>query len=136
MPTEWKFYREQTGQFESVPRERIAWEAHYCNGTILKQFDDSGVYHQFGEIDQTKLTAFRMVTTGSPGPMWTLKWEPGYKLIHFYRMVRLDFGTPNERLIKLYCFGYETPSNHKMILVVGPDNQTFVVDDVNKINVR
>lgn len=45
---EYKFFRE--GVWEEVIKEKWWWEAHYADGTALKQFDDkTGLFHQFRE---------------------------------------------------------------------------------------
>ena len=120
----YKFYRE--GGVEEVTPEKWRWEADYSDST-LKQFDDSNTFHQFKEIDQSKLISFRMVCEGAP--QYIIHWKPNYKLIHFYRNVALEDFTIR---VKLYCFGFEV--NHvKVIFVIMPDNSVVVVDDVDNI---
>jgi|WetSurMetagenome_2_1015567.scaffolds.fasta_scaffold00223_12 hypothetical protein len=124
----WVFSRD--GVPEEVERELWCWEAVYTDGTLLKQFDDDGFFHQFGEIDQTRLSYFRMATGHSP-PI-TMMFLPGMKLIHFYRNARLNVGMENEVSLRLYCFGYQL-GDHKVIMAIMPDYSVMLVDDMDRI---
>ena len=128
MPDTWKFCRDGAGE-ETVELERWIWTAIYQDGTQLKQFDDDGRFHQFREIDQTRLNAFVMSTPDESHPPVILKFEPGYKLIHFYRNISLNNGAIR---IRLYCFGYESV-NAKVILVIMPDNRVVITENVDHI---
>src|SRR3972149_5303149 len=74
-----KFNRD--GVLENVPEERWQWLAIYSDNTSLRQFDTDEVFHQFKEIDQSKLKEFRMF---SGSRFFSLMFQPGMKLIHFY----------------------------------------------------
>ena len=51
----------QNGQEVLVPLEKWVWIAIYKDGICLKQFDENtGIFHQFKEIDQSKLNVFIM----------------------------------------------------------------------------
>jgi len=127
--TGWKFYREDGEVIEATP-EKWQWEADYSDGFTLKQFDDYGRFHQFKEIDQSKLVSFRMVCEGAP--QYIIRWKPEYKLIHFYRVTSLENFTIK---VKLYCFGFET-DKVKVILFIMPDNSIIVTDDIDNINIE
>lgn len=129
----WGFLSKETGQWEAVEPENWRWEAHYSNGEVLKQFDDSGLFHQFAEIDQSRLFAFKMVSDDKPP--YTLLFPEGGKLIHFYRNIVLGMGTPNMRKIRLYCFGYER-NGVKVILVITPTGEAVITNDVEKVCVE
>lgn len=119
------------GSPEPMERERWAWTAIYSDGTYLCQFDDQTMqFHQFGEIDQSKLTGFVMSTPGKPP--FIMHWTPDKKLIHFYRNTRLNADTPDEVFIKMYCFGYETATD-KVMIVIMPDDQMRMVRDPSEI---
>lgn len=133
MENNYKFYRESSGEWEDVSPERWAWEAHYNDGTILRQFDDSGIFHQFKEINQSKLHHFAMVSKGKPPII--LNWNVGYKLIHFYSNIRLEIGGANERTYRIYCFGYQV-DDHKVIMCIMPDDGIVITDDINRIKVK
>jgi hypothetical protein len=128
MPT-WKFYGD--GRIVEIEPERWRWEAHYLDGSVLKQFDDDGVFHQFREIQQDRLSSFWMVNDVAP-PI-AITWNPDYKLIHFYRGYMVFDGFDNSTY-RLYCFGYQT-ADCKHIMVIMPDDSVFVTDDVDKIKV-
>lgn len=137
-----KWVHPSTG--EAVELERWCWEADYRNGYTLRQFDyETGVFHQFKEIDQSRLVRFRMVCTDSymfgeqefpVAPPFVIEWDSSYKLVHFYKNFILRFGTPEELRIKLYCFGYET-CGHKVIFAIMPDNQIILAVDAELIKV-
>ena len=132
--SEYRFYRESSGEWETVQPERWQWVAKYLDGSILKQFDDeTGLFHQFKEIDQSKLLAFYMVNPDHAP--YVLHWIPGRKLIHFYPVYKLDHGTPNERIYRIYCFGFEGGGN-KVIMCIMPDDGLIITDDHEKIKVK
>ena len=96
------FNNPKTGQTEQVVRERWRWVAYYLDGTKLQQFDDeAGVFHQFAEIEQSKIESFRMVSDKNPEGI-DLLIPQGADVIHFYRKGRL-----NGQYYKLYCFGWK-----------------------------
>ena len=109
-------------------KEEWVWEALYEDGTVLKHIDGQTV-HKFSEIDQLKLTRFRMVhETRAP---ITIHWRPGLKLIHFIRH-RIVHTTGGELRYSLYCFGYQEGSS-KTIMVIAPDGSLIITDDVDKV---
>jgi hypothetical protein len=119
-----------------VTAEKWQWVAIYNDGTSLKQFDDAGFFHQFKEIDQSKLFVFRMV---SGSFMYSLIFDPVImKLIHFYQNTTLNMGTDIESKIKVYCFGYEMNiggKTYKHISAIMPDNNLVMTGDMNKIQI-
>lgn len=138
--TMYRFYRESTGQWENVSPERWQWEAHYIDGTVLKQFDDAGIFHQFREIDQSRLSYFSMVSSivycdsDNKSPI-ILQWNPGYKLIHFYTNYKMFPLGGTEQSFRIYCFGYECQHN-KVIICIMPDDGIIITNDHNKINLE
>ena len=101
---EWKFYREHGNikKEERVEPEKWQWVADYGKESLY-QFDKDGVFHQFKEIDQSKLASFRMICEGQKDII--IKWNKDYKLIHFYRNMSLENG---QIRLRLYC-GDATP---------------------------
>jgi len=140
--------------WEHVLEETWQWEAHYDDGTVLKQFDDTQkapeqygseayVFHQVKEIDQTKLHVFKMVNPQAQKE-YTLIFNPQYmKLVHFYRHPTLNMLTPAEIKIKLYCFGYKIlikrPGEYGGDIalpnynVITPTDELIITDDIEKI---
>lgn len=113
-----KFTFHRNDQPELVNREIWRWVAEYHDGTVLKQFDDeTGLFHQFAEIDQENLKVFRMVHDELPAHV--LIFEPGMKLIHFYRNVVLDVFGPSRRRLRWYISGYEK-DGRKVLTVITP----------------
>lgn len=134
MPKTYKFFRKDTKEWENVKPETWTWEAYYEDGTVLKQFDDEGIFHQFQEIDQKKLAVFKMVSPINPNSYTILFDEPGMKLIHFYRNTVLQFATPNQTKVKLYCFGYEK-KGQKVVMAITPNNELIVTHDIDIVTV-
>jgi hypothetical protein len=131
--TQYNFCPEGSDTPELIESEQWKWIAVYNDGTSLSQFDDTDKsFHQFKEIDQTKLASFMMVCDNRPAV--TLLFLPGMKLIHFYRNIHLDMGGADV-YVKLYCFGYER-NGMKVITVIMPNNSVVIVDDVNQIGVQ
>jgi hypothetical protein len=111
------------------------WEVDYDDGTTFKQFGDDGVFHQIREIDQARIAVFRMVSSPFGCPI-SIAWTEEKKLIHFYRNIILNFGTPDHTEIRLYMFGWEDVRNgSKTIFCIMPDGAIVVVDDERKITV-
>src|SRR3954451_9942977 len=105
MRDDYIYHRPETDQDEKVTPERICWEAHYMDGSVLKLFDDdTGQFHQFREVIQPQLSVFRMVNYET-GKFFDIQWHSSRKLIHFYNRNVLENGTAR---VTLYCFGYET----------------------------
>jgi hypothetical protein len=125
-----KFFRPETGGWENVAIERWQWIAVSGDGTFLKQFDDSGIFHQFKEIDQAKLTIFSMV---SGNKQINIEFKPDkMKLIHFYQIHGRRFACGQDVQHKLYCFGYAVNDmNH--IFVILPDDNIAITDDADKV---
>lgn len=129
--TTYTFFREETGTYETVERELWGWEAVYEDGTVLKQFADDGTFHQFKEIDQSKLTVFRMVNQDT-GAVVTLLFEPGASLFHFYRNAILNQGTEGEIRIRAYCFGFKKEGRCNGV-VITPQGEVIATSDIDSI---
>lgn len=130
----YKFLKEN--KIIETNKEDWCWEAYYDKG-VLKQFDDEGWFHQFKEIDQSKLRVFKMVHETKPP--FTLLFNDKMKLIHYYKRYRLDIGTPLERSFTAYCFGYEVNTKGrvtKSILVITPSGETILTENPDLINFK
>lgn len=128
----WKFYRD--GKEEKVSPEVWQWEAVYSDGEILKQFDDSGIFHQFKEIDQSRLFAFKMLSSVFPHS-YTLLFEEGMKLIHFYYRYCFRAKTPQEKKFTVYCFGYQKKKEKKIFMIM-PNGELVITSDSEKVRVE
>jgi len=124
------------GKPERVIPELWRWEATYIDGTVLKQFGDDGIFHQFGEIDQEKLTVFKMVSPDFP-QVYSIAINPGeMKVIHYYKNLILGAGSPSEARVKIYVFGFEQKVfGHvaKSLFVITPSNELVCTNDINKL---
>jgi hypothetical protein len=121
------------GKEEIVSLERWVWVAIYKDGTYLKQFDEgTGLFHQFKEIDQNKLDVFVMQSVQEQTKRYEIHFKEGMSLIHYYRHTVLEFGTPQEQRIKVYCFGYKENiegKSRKTILQIYPNDVVAIVSD-------
>lgn len=115
---------------ELVEKEAYCWEVVYTDGSILKQFDDLGVFHRFAEIDQSKLYAFKMVGEKT----YTILFEPGMKLIHYYDNYRLHVNTPQEVSFRVYCFGYQLGKS-KVITMIYP-NEVVITSKPERVTIN
>lgn len=131
-----KFIRPETGNLEEVEPEVWQWIAKYSDGAVLKQFDDAGVFHQFREIDQTRLNLFRMVCPGITNkPVYSLGFVPGkMKLIHYYDRYGEVGRNRGNTSITVYVFGYETITD-KVLMMIMPDGEVIFTDDAEKVKV-
>jgi len=132
---EYKFLR--NGVEETVKPELWRWEAYFNDNTVLKQFGDDGIFHQVGEIDQSKLAVFKMVSNELP-QIYAVPFDGStMRLIHKYIQTKLNFGTPEFREVRSYVFGYKTknlPENHQHLLIIAPNNEAIVCGDENIID--
>lgn len=101
----WTFKNEKDIE-EEVALEKWAWHVYYTDKTELYQFDTDFKFHQFKEIDQTKLDYFEMISTDNPNLRHSIDCKDVDQIFHFYRNVRLDIGGSNETKLRFYCFGY------------------------------
>ncbi|TSC86764.1 MAG: hypothetical protein G01um101416_618 [Microgenomates group bacterium Gr01-1014_16] len=134
--SDFKFFRADLNQWITVSPEEWQWEAYYEDDKILKQFGDDGIFHQFNEIDQTRLAVFKMVSPRHPQTYTLLFSDPAMKLIHFYRNTVLNAGTAGEQRSRLYCFGYEKkigPQTRKVIMTITPANDLIVTEEPDLI---
>lgn len=129
----YKYLNNETNEWEEIQPEAWRWEVAYHGGDVLRQFDDNGIFHRFGEIDQGRLFAIRMVhDSHSPH---TVMVPEGAKLIHFYRNIIANASTPDEFRVRLYCFGYEK-NGVTVICVIMPNGEIVVTDEVSKIQIK
>jgi hypothetical protein len=131
-----KYIHEQSGA--EVEGELYRWVAIYEDGTTLQQFDDAdGKFHQFGEIDQSKLHVFQMV---GEGKTYTIVFDPSsMKLIHKYRHITLNALTEDEVNMKWYLFGYEKKvggHNEKTLMVLTHTGELVITDNDANLTVE
>lgn len=134
----YKYFLKDQNKWIDAPPEVWQWEAIYEDGSVLKQFGDDGVFHQFAEIDQSQLAMFKMVSPQYSHTYTLLFSDPNMKLIHFYRNTILNAGTADEEHIRLYCFGYEKKvgsKSRKLVMAITPANDLLITEDPNLITI-
>jgi tricorn protease-like protein len=119
-----RFYRND--KWENVEPENVQWIAYFHDGNILKQFDDSGIFHQICEIDLSILDKFEVVS--NTGYRFIIPFKPGMKIEYFYRNVMINSVTK----ARFYCFGY-SKNTQKHLVVIAPD-RAFITDDVDMLH--
>lgn len=123
------YFTEEDGKEVEVPLEEWVWHVVYEDGTELHQYereaDENGKrrFHQFKEIDQTKVKVFEMMNTKDTGLRYSIDiTEHVGQIFHFYRRSRLNIGRPDETKVVFYCYGavIDGVSVYNFIL---PDNR-------------
>jgi hypothetical protein len=119
-----------------VEPENWIWEVRYTDGTVLKQFDDDFGYHEFGEINTSKLDYLLLhpfdrgdvpglIDRSNPGIRIEVS---GYSAVQSY----LDMVLENEEKVRVCCLEL-TSATSKIVVAVLPDNTIIITDDVNKL---
>jgi hypothetical protein len=132
MPTPTFTYLGQNG-VESVDGEPWFWVARYTDGSSLAQFEATDkTFHQFGEIDLARLSVFEVRRAVAGGQVFSVCLAPGMRPVFFSRRAHLEVGTPRDRWVKLFCFGYQETvggRNVKCVLTAYPDGSVAVAND-------
>ena len=148
------------GLWEDVTEELWQWEAHYNDGTVLKQFDTATplpefgknvfLFHQFAEIDQSKLYTFKMVSPRL-NKEYSLIFNPQrWTLIHQYIRSSLIVKQWKDKKtgaitqvarkkFTAYVFGYKNNVNGIRITnynVILPSNELVTTDDLSNIRIN
>lgn len=135
MEQEIKWHFNENGKDIEVPLEDWVWHVVYTDGTELYQFgreveaDGKRRFHQFAEIDQSRVKVFEMMSTKDTGLRYSIDvTEETDRLIHFYRCSRVEIGTPREQKLTFYCFGYKLKGLDEVSLYhfILPDNRLVV----------
>lgn len=106
----------------------------------LKQFDDDGNFHRFGEIEQERVDIFTMYKTDDEKMLKRIdmKVSEGAKIFHFYRNIGFDYQSrENYRKVQVYVFGWKKDGacSYNYIL---PDDRIVVADhdiDITNFNI-
>lgn len=143
------FFTNQDGKLEEVAPETWRWEAHYHDGTVLRQFElpenglQHGKFHQFREIDQTKLAAFKMVGWPAEGdlpifPVFVLPFDSErMKLVHYYLNTGLNVGTPEFRKFRWYVFGYKAKNKGvSHLTVITHSGEVIMCEDTSILKIE
>lgn len=129
---EYKFFRISTKEWEKVDLVDWVWEAKYKEGKAdLKQYGDDGIFHQIAEIDQRKLKVFVMRSIRT-GHVTLMMFPKGAKLVHLYQNHILEYGSPDQRNIRIFVFGYELPDS-KVIMAIMPDGSLVHTNNIEDL---
>lgn len=110
-----------------VEPERWVWGVLYRNGTELHQFDETGRFHPFSDIQQMSVAQFTLYPRGQGNAVHFLI-PKGAELIHRYRNVVLEMGRPNEVRARVYVFGYCLEAKYCLAYVM-PDDVVIFSED-------
>jgi len=127
------YKNKETGEVTLVDREVWCWGAVYEDGTELHQFDDNGIFHRIGEIDQSKVSMWVLYQPQGMGDgridFIVPREEDGTlkdcALVHKYRNIVLEAGTPQETRNRIYMFGFKIKGQKSFYNFVMP-NGTIV----------
>jgi hypothetical protein len=104
------------------------WEAHYTDGSVLKQYDEE--YHKAADIDQSRLAAFALVHETKPPVI--IGWRPSLKLTSFYYRVRKTL--PVSNTLRIYCVDFHE-NGSAWTMVITPEGGVILTDNIDKIEV-
>ena len=119
---DYKFKNKQTGEIENVSLERWVWGALYLDGTELHQFDNKGIFHQIGEIDQDRLKTFTLYKPREDEKRIDMPFVKGMKLIYKYKMVRPHYLND---FVRIYCMGYKFEGRYHFTFIL-PDDRMII----------
>ena len=117
-------YTNQEGVTEDVALENWIWGVVYEDGTELHQFDDNGIFHRVGEIDQKRVVMWVLYQPKGKGdgridfiipredvpedaPEGTIGALKEVALIHKYKNVVLNAASPQESRHRVVVFGFK-----------------------------
>jgi len=123
-------------KINDVEPENWIWEVRYNDGTVLKQFDDDFGYHEFGEIETSKLDYLLLhpfdrgdipglIDRSNPGIRIEVS---GYSAVQSY----FDMVLENGEKARVCCLEL-TSITSKIVVSVLPDNTIMITDDVKKL---
>jgi len=115
------YTNKQTGQIEEVEMQAWVWGVIYKDGSELKQYDDNGVFHQIGEIEQDKVHTFIMYKPGDETRRFDIVLPEGASIIHKYKNYVFSALTKFEYRTKVYVFGYKIGSHHHYNFILPTD---------------
>jgi hypothetical protein len=128
------YHRPETNQDEPVQPWRWCWEAHYLDGAVLQQFNDTdATFHQIREIEMVNLHFLRAINYDT-GQHFDILWHPSRKLVAGILHNLLENATID---VPIYYFGYVTQvngTNHNVILAILPDDTVIVTEDLGRIS--
>jgi hypothetical protein len=122
----------ENGKEITVAIERWVWGVQYKDGSYLQQFDDMGRFHQFKEIDHSKVHLFYMYKPEDQTKRVELLLSDTMQIFHFYRNICLEMLTEQEKKIKIYCFGWKDKVTGAQLynFIMPDDRLIFSSDDI------
>jgi hypothetical protein len=108
-----------------VQPERWGWGVMYRDGSELHQFGDDGIYHQIGEIDQSKIKLAALYKLNNPNEKILIPWKLGMKLIHKY-VITHDIRQHAQGVTsRTYVFGYKDGNQHHYTYILPNDWRVY-----------
>lgn len=124
------FFKNKDGAREEVKPERWAWGVIYKDNTEMHQFDKDGIFHQIGEVDQSRVKFFVMYKVGPENKRVDIYIPEDAKIIHKYRNFCFNFGTPKEFKARIYVFGYKRGNATHLNYIMPDDNIIQSSEDI------
>ncbi len=101
-----KYFCDDGGRDVEVELERWGWKVWYEDGSTLSQFGEDGRFRRFDEIERKRVATFAMIKTDGSGLAFEIAVTPEMRIFHRYVVQILDAGTPQERRVRIYLFGW------------------------------
>ena len=135
----WTYTNPDTGKTEEVELENWIWGAVYKDGTELHQFDDNGNFHRIAELDQKQVVMWVLYQPKGKGDgridFVVPKEEDGelkeVALIHKYRNIVFNAGTPEEKRERVIIFGFKLKGQKSFYNFVLPNGNIVQSTDEN-----
>lgn len=152
MDRKWTYKNPDTGKDENVVLENWIWGALYEDGTEFHQFTNDGIFHRIGEIDQSKVKMWTLYQPEGKGdgridfimpredvpedaPKGTVGALKECALIHKYRNIVFNAGTPQEVRHRIIIFGFKIKGQKSFYNFILPNgNIVQSVDENPKIS--
>ena len=119
----------EKGVEENIALERWGWGVVYTDGSELHQFGADGVFHQFKEIDQSRISIFSLYLIGDMETSIHIPMQEGMQIFHFYRNIRPHY---DSKFHKVYVIGYKHDGKivHHFVL----PNDSIVTSPIDNID--
>ena len=121
---DWKF------ENEKVELERWVWGVLYKDGTELHQFDDKGVFHRIGEVEQDKVNLFSLYKYEDPSKRIDIPMQKGMRIIYKYRNIKPYY---LDHFVRIFLVGYRVTKDSYNYLFILPDDRIIMspVDNID-----
>ena len=119
------------GIIEKVEEERWGWAVIYKDDTELKQFDDTGIFHRIGEVNQEEVKMYTLYKLEDQSKRIDILVNASMRLIHLYRNIKPFY---MDQFVKVYVFGYKQGKQYHYNFIL-PDDR-IIQSSIDNINLE